>query len=110
MKVIYVAGKYRAEHAYQIWRNVEVAREMSIKVWEMGHVAMSPHLNSMLFDGCASEQAFVDGTLELMRRCDAVLVCPGWQNSSGTRGEIAEAKRLGLPVFYSPEELEEFIW
>jgi len=40
---------------------------------------------------------------EFIRRCDAVLRLPG--ESVGAEAEIAEAKRLGIPVFYSGEEL-----
>ena len=39
------------------------------------------------------------GTLELMRRCDAVVVIPGWEHSTGTKAEIDEAMRLEIPVF-----------
>jgi hypothetical protein len=39
-----------------------------------------------------------------MRRCDAVLLVPGWKLSEGTLGEIKEAKRLEIPVF---KELDE---
>jgi hypothetical protein len=35
-----------------------------------------------------------------MRRCDLVVVVPGWETSGGTLKEIAEAERLGIPVFY----------
>ena len=38
-----------------------------------------------------------------MRLCDAVLVLPGYQKSSGTLGEIEEAKRLGIPGFFLGE-------
>ena len=38
--------------------------------------------------------------LEIVRRCDAVLVIEGWKNSEGARGEVDEAVRLGLPVLY----------
>ena len=51
-------------------------------------------------DGTESAQFWLAGTLELMRRCDAVLVLPGYSFSEGTKGEIAEADRLGLPVMF----------
>lgn len=37
----------------------------------------------------------------LLRRCNELLVIdtPGWENSSGVRGEIDYAHRLGLPIF-----------
>ncbi len=50
-----------------------------------------------------SAQYWIEGTLEIMRRCDVVLVVLGkhTEKSEGTQGEIAEAKRLGLPIFRS---------
>jgi hypothetical protein len=104
MKVIYVAGKYRANHPYLIQENIDKAKELAKKVWAAGHAAICPHLNSINFEGLNTEQHFIDGTLELMRRCDAVLLVPGWKLSEGTLGEIEEAKRLKIPVF---EELDE---
>jgi len=99
MKVVYVAGKYRAKHPYLIQENIDNAKNMAKRVWQQGHVAICPHLNSMNFEGINTEQHFIDGTLELMRRCDAVLLVPGWETSEGTIGEIEEARALNIPVF-----------
>ena len=109
MKVIYVAGKYRDKHPYLIWDHINEARYIATEVWQMGAVALCPHMNSMFLDGVASEDALVEGTLELMRRCDAVIVCWNYATSVGTLGEIAEAMKLGKPVFYSTAELYKWI-
>lgn len=39
-------------------------------------------------------------SLRMIRACDevAVLVIPGWRESKGVQAEIAEARRLGMPV------------
>ena len=104
MKIIYIAGKYRAKHPYLVQENIDKAKELAKQVWAAGHAAICPHLNSINFEGLNTEQHFIDGTLELMRRCDAVLLVPGWKLSEGTLGEIKEAKRLEIPVF---KELDE---
>jgi hypothetical protein len=49
--------------------------------------------------GAAPDEVWLEGDLELMRRCDAVLLVPGWKQSSGTVAEVTEARRMGLPVF-----------
>jgi len=36
---------------------------------------------------------------------DAVLVLPKYRKSGGTNLEIARAKELGIPVFYSIEDI-----
>lgn len=40
--------------------------------------------------------------------CDALVLTPGWQKSSGTLAEIKHAEGLGIPVFKSLDELIEF--
>lgn len=109
MKVVYIAGKYRDTDAYLIWQHINSARELAIAVWRLGAVALCPHMNSMFFEGAATADAFIEGTLELMRRCDAVLVTPGYESSVGTRGEIKEAEKLGKPVFYHLWELQSWL-
>jgi hypothetical protein len=65
----------------------------------MGMVALCPHANSRHMDGVASDEVFLDGTMELLRRCDAVALVSNWRDSAGARAEVEEADRLGLPVF-----------
>lgn len=41
--------------------------------------------------------------------CDAVVLTPGWQQSSGTLAEIKHAEALGIPVFKSLGELVKHV-
>ena len=109
MNVVYVAGKYRDTHPYQIQYHIDCAKEVAMQVWKAGHAAICPHLNSAHFEGLNTEQHFIDGTLELMKRCDVVLLVPGWETSEGTKGEIAEAERLGIPVYEDPYWCFEYL-
>lgn len=109
MKLVYTAGPYTAKHPYQVHQNIEISREMSLKIWKAGHAALSPHLNSAQFDGIATYKVFLEGTLIMMERCDAVVMLSGWEKSRGSIGEEGRAKELGIPVFYSWEELEEWL-
>ena len=43
-----------------------------------------------------------------LRRCDAVVLTPGWRKSPGTLAEIKHAEELGIPVFDSLERLIEY--
>jgi hypothetical protein len=62
-----------------------------------------PHAHTAHFHGegpsDGADAFWLDGTLELLRRCDAAVFIPGWPKSSGSRGEWEEAGRLGLPRF-----------
>lgn len=100
MKVIYIAGPFRGAHAWAIAQNVSRAEIVAYEVFANGHAALCPHTNTRHFDGSLPDQVFIDGTLELMRRCDAVIVLPNYTRSQGTKGEIAEAERLGKPITY----------
>lgn len=108
MKVVYIAGKYRDPNAWAVEQNIRAAEEVAARVWAMGLVALCPHANSRHMEGVASDEHFLAGTLELMRRCDAVVLVPGWGSSAGTRAEIEEAKRLGLPVFGIESQLGDY--
>lgn len=99
MKVIYIAGKYRGPNAWAVEQNIRAAEEVAARVWAAGMVALCPHANARHMDGVASDEHFLAGTLELMRRCDAVVLVPNWRDSEGVRAEVAEAERLGLPIF-----------
>ena len=109
MKLIYIAGPFRAENAWEVERNIRRAEEMAFRVAsETGAAFVCPHTNSRFFDGTIHGRYWLDATLEIMRRCDAVMVLPGHESSEGTLGEIAEATRLGIPVFYEFDELAEW--
>lgn len=101
MKLVYVAGPYRASTAWGIEQNIRRADEVAAQVWKAGLAAICPHANTRHMDGLTSDENFLDGTMEMLRRCDAVLLVEGWQKSSGSRAEVSEAMRLGKPVMYA---------
>lgn len=102
MKVLYVAGPYRARTIRETVLNIRRAEEVAIKLWRMEFAVMAPQMNTALFDGAAPDSVWLEGALELMRRCDAVVLVPGWTESAGTRAELTEAEELGIPVFEWP--------
>lgn len=104
MKVVYIAGPFRAPTQWGIAENVRAAERWGKVVGEMGAMPMIPHANTAHFHGLMTEEFWIEGTKELLRRCDAILMIPGWEKSTGARGEKAEAERLGLPVFVAIEE------
>lgn len=107
MPVAYVAGSYRAASRAGVELNIQVARRVGLLAALKGWSPIIPHANTGHLDELCSlsETFWLDATMELMRRCDAVVLCPGWQHSSGTLAEIAEAQRLGITVFYTDSEL-----
>jgi hypothetical protein len=102
MKIIYVAGPYRADGWHNVWENIMAARDVARKLWLEGWAVVCPHANSILMDGPdIPARTFLDGDIEILRRCDALFAMRGWERSEGARAEIAEAKRMGLEIIYS---------
>ena len=101
MRLVYIAGPYRGPNAWAIEQNIRRAEDVAAQVWRAGLAALCPHANSRHMDGLTSDANFLAGTLEMLRRCDAVLLVEGWQRSTGSCAEVQEAMRLGLPVMYA---------
>lgn len=99
LPVIYVAGQYRAPTPWQILANIRRAQEVALAIWRLGAVAICPHANTAMFDGEAPDEVWLRGDLELLRRCDAVVVVQGWERSTGATAERALAVDLGIPTF-----------
>ena len=105
-KVIYIAGPYRAPTQHQVYQNIQNARQAAADVWQAGYVALCPHTNSLLMSGIVPEEEFFQEDIELLQRCDAVLMVEGWEASSSARSERQHALNCLIPVFYSLEELD----
>lgn len=99
MKVFYIAGPYRAKTERGVLDNIRAAEAVAIRVWEAGHAALCPHLNSRLMGGVCPDEVFLEGDLELMKMCDAVVLIPGWEKSKGTLAEVEIARKLNMPIY-----------
>ena len=108
-KVVYVAGRFRAPTHWGIVQNVRAAEAVALDVWRLGAAALCPHMNTANFQGAAPDEVWLEGTLEMLRRCDAIITVPGWETSVGTKIEVDEAKRLSLPVFNSIPDLRAWL-
>lgn len=109
LPTIYIAGPYRAAKVSGIRRAIDRAREAAELVWSIGGKAFCPHLNTAFMDGIVPDAVFLRADLEWLADCDAVFAIHGWEQSEGARGEVAEAKRLGIPVITDELELRQWI-
>lgn len=101
-KIIYVAGKYRGKTDYEKTENIWHAVRVSVRLWELGWVAICPHANTAHFD-CYSNlpsQTYLDGDLEILKRCDALFMLKGWEESEGAKQEFELARKLGKEIYY----------
>jgi nucleoside 2-deoxyribosyltransferase len=101
LQVVYIAGPYRGPTAWRIAENIRDAERAALEVARAGFVPLCPHSMTAHFHGELTEEYWLAATLELMRRCDAVLLVGDWKGSAGATAERAEAQRLGIPVYES---------
>lgn len=109
MKVVYIAGRIRGKNAWEIEQNIRWAEQYGMVVAERGAMPLIPHANTRFFHGTLTDDFWLEGTLELLRRCDAVYCVSGWEASAGATAEVVEARRLGKPVFEYSADLAAWI-
>lgn len=115
--VVYVAGPFRCASQYMpgqqdcwgIQQNIMTAMAVSLDVWRMGGAALCPHANTAFFQNAAADDVWLDGDLALLAKCDAAIMTPDWQRSSGARAEHAFAIERGIPTFYDTDTLRLWI-
>lgn len=109
MKVVYVAGPFRGPDSWEIENNIRRAEALSLEVWRLGAAAVCPHTNTRFFQGAAPDHVWLDGDLAILAKCDAILMTPDWERSSGARAENQYAIERGIPVFLSLHALMEWL-
>ncbi len=107
MKLVYVAGRYRSKSKDGVRLNIQAASHVGAIASERGWYPVIPHMNTAGHEHITDndDQFYLDGTLELMRRCDAVVMVPGWTESKGAISEHNEAQRLEMPIYLTVDEL-----
>ncbi|AUV62712.1 nucleoside 2-deoxyribosyltransferase [Klebsiella phage KPN N98] len=119
MKLIYIAGPYRP-YTNACGALVDTAHNISIAeltavhlVDTLGHLGLFPvvpHLNTRDFENQVKQnddQYFLDGTMAMLERCDAVLLTMPNADvvSTGTKAEVHRAYQLGIQVYRSFDAL-----
>ncbi len=80
-------------------RHIHDASLVALELWRMGAAVICPGKNTFLFDGALKREAWLKGDLEIIDRCDAVVLAPGWHDSEGATAEYAHACDRSIPVF-----------
>lgn len=109
MKVVYVAGPFRGRDSWEMEQNVRRAEALALDVWRSGAACHCPHANTRFYQGAAADDVWLDGDLEILSRCDAVLLTPDWERSTGATAEKLHAEALSIPVFYDIDALRQWI-
>ena len=114
MKRIYVAGPYSANNVITILDNIRRGIRASVEVLLAGYAPFCPWLDYqfqfVLLQGeTLNVSHYYEYSLAWLRVADAMLVLPGYETSKGTLAEIEEAHELGIPVFYSLDDLKAVV-
>lgn len=96
MRLVYIAGKFRGENAWEVACNVHEAEAAGLRIAELGGMPVVPHSLGQHMLGTLSEEFWIAGTLLLLSRCDGILLLPSWAGSEGARGESEYAEKHGI--------------
>lgn len=114
---IYVAGAitpYPSEHpVIGFLQNITRGQRMSKDLLLKGYTPFCPFLDFMYFMQLREGENITENqikklSMDWLEVCDAILVLPRYRKSEGTKAEIARAKELNIPIFYSVEDLEDY--
>jgi len=100
MRIVYVAGPYRADTVYGIRQNIAAAEAVALKYWKLGHAVICPHKNTAGMDGAMPDSTWLEGDIEILKRCDVVVMMQGWIRSAGAGAEHEAAIVEGIEVIY----------
>lgn len=111
MKLVYLASPYRHDDEWGVYLHIHNANVMARRIWKLPNVAcISPCTNTSFF--CGSDitvDKWLEGDLEILKRCDALFLNKGWNSSSGCIGERDFAIRLNMPVFEDYDDLVNWV-
>jgi hypothetical protein len=115
-KRVYVAGAYtptdQEKHPIiETFMNMNVGIRAATKIMLMKHVPFCPWIDFHFFLALEKGQEITmediyEYSIGWLEVSDCMWVLPGWENSYGTKKEIEVAEKLGIPIFYTFEELE----
>jgi len=108
MRVVMVSGAFKGAAKWIVELNVRRAETVALELWKLGVAVICPHTNTRNFDGAAPEALWARGYLEILRRCDGLVLIPGWDKSEGARVENAFAGHNRIRVFQWPAEAAGF--
>lgn len=108
MVLLYIAGPYSAPTQEGIEENVKAAQKLGAELMTAfpGKVlAVVPHSIGKGLEDRGDYKFWCAATLELMKRCDGVVLRHNWHNSPGALGEVDAALRLRMPIVVESENL-----
>jgi len=112
MKRVYCAGSYSAKNVLDVLRNIGKGQQACAELFKAGFAPFCPwHDKSYVIDNpdVNFEVAqFHNHSMAWLEVSDAIYVISGVGDGGGVDAEIERAEELGIPVFYSIDDLFEW--
>jgi nucleoside 2-deoxyribosyltransferase len=106
--IVYISGPYTANTEDKIMENILVAERFAINLWNKGHYAICPHLNTRLFEKKCCHTTIEDYMVldfALIQRSDCLLMLLNWKDSKGAVREKEYAESLGIPIYLNIDDI-----
>ena len=105
MKLWYVAHPYSGNEYHNYLR----ALRATILLLDRGFVVFSPIVHSHPLDMYKKREPsfWYAQDLEILEKCDGIILCEGWEDSKGCRLEYSKAVKLKLEIRIYSEIMEE---
>lgn len=101
MKVAFISGPYSADTLEQKLLNIAEAKKVAYKYWHKGYAVICPHANSGGMENDDNDQkTFYEGDIELLSRCDLIILMRRWEESDGARKEREYAIEHNIERLY----------
>jgi hypothetical protein len=110
--LIYVAGPYTPKQAktnhdfcrFTQW-NVDRAVDVGIKLMMKNYVVYIPQLSHYIQLRMKTDygKKWYDFDIEILKRCDAILMMGGWTESKGAKSEYDYAMKNKIQVFFESD-------
>lgn len=112
-----VGGPFSADTPEGCEKNIVATEMLGIKVAELGAAPIVPNsigrsvmqVMASTYAGSATWKDWIEVTLSILSRSDALIVTPDWETSQGVRREVEAALSTGIPVFYDLDTLKEWL-
>ena len=107
MKLVYISGPYSSpsRNSAEVDLNIAKAKLVALKYWKLGYAVICPHMNTAHMDGQITWQEFMEGDLEILKRCDMIVMLPGYERSVGSRIELHYAQaHPAIEIVYEKQE------
>lgn len=112
MKKVYVAGPYSANNVIDVLANIRVGIHESAKLLKHGFAVFCPFLDFQFalthYALGLEKEHYQANSMAWVEVSDAIFVLPGSENSGGVKRELARARELMIPIFYTMKDLMEW--